>query len=144
MREGQRQEADAELDDATVELHSAEHDRDQLSQPSRSAATFILCKRFWSRLWRRPSFESCSRRGHDGSNCRASRASLDGLIRLWRRLARDAAEHAGNEAVALLTPSVSWVPTTIFTALPSMTRFLFFLVVLLACELSPSVILNVQ
>jgi hypothetical protein len=52
--------------------------------------------------------------------------SLDGLIRLWRRLARDAAEHAGNEAVAFLTPSVSWVPTTIFTALPSMIGFLFF------------------
>jgi predicted PurR-regulated permease PerM len=56
---------------------------------------------------------------------------FDGLVGAWRRLAPMIGEPPDSNASALLLPSISWVPPTVSIVLPTITGFLFFLVVLL-------------
>ena len=55
---------------------------------------------------------------------------FDGLAGFWQRLTRSVGG-TPSEPVPLPAPSISWLPTTIFVVLPSITEFFFFLVVLL-------------
>lgn len=56
---------------------------------------------------------------------------FDGLIGFWRRLTSTVADAPKSDAVALPSPGIGWVPSTIGILLPPITGFLFFLVVLL-------------
>ena len=56
---------------------------------------------------------------------------FDGLIGFWRRLMSTAVSAPSSDAVALPSPGINWVPSTIGILLPPITGFLFFLVVLL-------------
>jgi predicted PurR-regulated permease PerM len=56
---------------------------------------------------------------------------FDGLIAAWRRLTSMIGEAPGNDTAALPLPGISWVPSTLSILLPTITEFLFFLVVLL-------------
>jgi predicted PurR-regulated permease PerM len=56
---------------------------------------------------------------------------FDGLVAAWRRLTLMIGEPPNSDAIALPLPGISWVPPTISILLPTVTEFLFFLVVLL-------------
>jgi predicted PurR-regulated permease PerM len=56
---------------------------------------------------------------------------FDDLIAGWRRLTSMIGEPPNSDAIALPLPGISWVPPTISILLPTITEFLFFLVVLL-------------
>ena len=56
---------------------------------------------------------------------------FDGLIAGWRRLTSMIGQPPNSDAAALPLPGISWVPPTISILLPTITEFLFFLVVLL-------------
>jgi predicted PurR-regulated permease PerM len=56
---------------------------------------------------------------------------FDDLIAVWRRLMSMIGQPPNSDAVALPLPGISWVPPTISILLPTITEFLFFLVVLL-------------
>lgn len=56
---------------------------------------------------------------------------FDGFVAYIRRLVSTGAPQTSNEAITLPLPSITWVPSTIFILLPTITGFLFFLVVLL-------------
>ena len=55
---------------------------------------------------------------------------FDGLAAAWRRLAVMMGEPNGG-ATGLPLPGISWVPSTVSIVVPTITEFLFFLVVLL-------------
>jgi predicted PurR-regulated permease PerM len=56
---------------------------------------------------------------------------FDGLVEGWRRLTTMLGEPPSGDAVALPLPGFSWVPSTLSILLPTITEFLFFLVMLL-------------
>jgi predicted PurR-regulated permease PerM len=59
---------------------------------------------------------------------------FDGLVAVWRRVALMMGEPPNdtkNNGVAIPLPAISWVPPTLSIVLPTITEFLFFLVVLL-------------
>jgi predicted PurR-regulated permease PerM len=56
---------------------------------------------------------------------------FDGLVAIWRRVTVMMGEPPNNGAAGLPLPGISWVPPTISILLPTITEFLFFLVVLL-------------
>jgi len=56
---------------------------------------------------------------------------FDGLVAAWRHLTLMIGEPANSGALALPLPSISWVSPTLSILLPTITEFLFFLVVLL-------------
>ena len=56
---------------------------------------------------------------------------FDGLIAGWRRLTSMMGEPSGGDAAKLPLPSISWLPSTLSIVLPTITGFLFFLVMLL-------------
>jgi predicted PurR-regulated permease PerM len=57
--------------------------------------------------------------------------SFDSLFGFWRRFEASLGLEAGGAQLALPQPSISWVPTTIGFVTPTLTEFLYFLVVLL-------------
>jgi predicted PurR-regulated permease PerM len=56
---------------------------------------------------------------------------FDGLVAAWRRLNLMIGEPPNSDAISLPLPGISWVPSTVSILLPTITEFLFFLVVLL-------------
>jgi predicted PurR-regulated permease PerM len=56
---------------------------------------------------------------------------FDGLIAGWRRLTSMIGEPSGGDGATLPLPGISWVPSTLSIVLPTITGFLFFLVMLL-------------
>ncbi len=56
---------------------------------------------------------------------------FDGLVKAWRHLAKTMGEPTSADTIAIPTPGISWVPSTISILLPPITGFLFFLVMLL-------------
>lgn len=56
---------------------------------------------------------------------------FDGLVAAWRRVTLMIGEPSNNDALAFPLPGISWVPPTLSILLPTITEFLFFLVVLL-------------
>jgi predicted PurR-regulated permease PerM len=56
---------------------------------------------------------------------------FDGLVAAWGRLTTMIGDAPSAGGVALPSPGISWVPSTISILLPPITGFLFFLVVLL-------------
>jgi len=56
---------------------------------------------------------------------------FDGLVAGWRRFMSMIGEPSGGDAAALPLPGISWVPSTLSVVLPTITGFLFFLVMLL-------------
>jgi predicted PurR-regulated permease PerM len=56
---------------------------------------------------------------------------FDGLVAGWRRLMSMIGEPSSGEAAKFPLPGISWVPSTLSIVLPTITEFLFFLVVLL-------------
>jgi predicted PurR-regulated permease PerM len=56
---------------------------------------------------------------------------FDGLVAVWRRITLMMGEPPNNSGAALPLPAISWVPPTLSIVLPTITEFLFFLVVLL-------------
>lgn len=56
---------------------------------------------------------------------------FDGLVAEWRRLMSAIGESPDGEGAKLPLPGMSWVPSTLSIVLPTITEFLFFLVVLL-------------
>ena len=56
---------------------------------------------------------------------------FDGLVAVWRRVTVMMGEPPNNDGVTLPSPGISWVPPTLSIVLPTITEFLFFLVVLL-------------
>jgi predicted PurR-regulated permease PerM len=56
---------------------------------------------------------------------------FDGVVRTWRRVTSSVSGTSDGDALTLPMPGISWVPSTISFLLPSITGFLFFLVVLL-------------
>jgi predicted PurR-regulated permease PerM len=56
---------------------------------------------------------------------------FDGLVHAWGRFTQMIGEPAKSDAIALPSPGISWLPSTISILLPPITGFLFFLVVLL-------------
>ena len=56
---------------------------------------------------------------------------FDGLVAAWRRLTLMIGQPPNSDAAALPLPGISWVPPTISVLLPTITEFLFFLIVLL-------------
>ena len=56
---------------------------------------------------------------------------FDGLVAAWQRLTLMIGEPPNSDALAIPLPGMSWVPSTLSILLPTITEFLFFLVVLL-------------
>ncbi|HEY1862801.1 MAG TPA: AI-2E family transporter, partial [Roseiarcus sp.] len=56
---------------------------------------------------------------------------FDSVVAVWRRITVMMGKPPNNDEVALPLPGISWVPPTLSILLPTITEFLFFLVVLL-------------
>jgi predicted PurR-regulated permease PerM len=57
--------------------------------------------------------------------------AFDGLLAWWRSVASTVGDKSNADASAIPLPIMTWVPSTLFIILPTITGFLFFLVVLL-------------